>query len=164
MAAQSDETFPEIRELVRKLCARFPGEYWRAHDRERSYPVEFVRTLTQEGFLGVLIPEEYGGSGLGLGAGIAVLEEIHRSGANGGACHAQMYTMGTLLRHGSVEQKQYYLPKIASGELRLQAFGVTEPTSRNGHDAHRHLRAARGRQICHQRPEDLDQPRASIPT
>jgi acyl-CoA dehydrogenase len=129
VAAQSDETFPEIRESVRKLCGRFPGEYWRAHDRERSYPTEFVRTLTQEGFLGVLIPEEYGGSGLGLGAGTAVLEEIHRSGANGGACHAQMYTMGTLLRHGSVEQKKYYLPKIASGELRLQAFGVTEPTS-----------------------------------
>jgi acyl-CoA dehydrogenase len=129
VAAQSDETFPEIRESVRKLCARFPGEYWRAHDRERSYPTEFVRTLTQEGFLGVLIPEEYGGSGLGLGAGIAVLEEIHRSGANGGAAHAQMYTMGTLLRHGSVEQKKHYLPKIASGELRLQAFGVTEPTS-----------------------------------
>jgi alkylation response protein AidB-like acyl-CoA dehydrogenase len=123
------ESFPEIRESVRKLCARFPGEYWREHDRARAYPVEFVETLTREGFLSILIPEEYGGAGLGLGAATAVLEEIHRSGANGAACHAQMYTMGTILRHGSAEQKQRYLPKIASGELRLQAFGVTEPTS-----------------------------------
>jgi acyl-CoA dehydrogenase len=129
MSHSDDLSFPEIRESVRRLCARFPGEYWRALDRDRAYPTEFVRTLTQEGFLSVLIPEEYGGSGLGLGAGIAVLEEIHRSGCNGGACHAQMYTMGTLLRHGNVAQKQAYLPKIASGELRLQAFGVTEPTS-----------------------------------
>jgi len=123
------ETFPEIRENVRKLSARFPGEYWRALDRAREYPAEFVSTLTREGFLSVLIPEEYGGSGLGLGAATAVLEEIHRCGCNGGACHAQMYTMGTILRHGSREQKKKYLPKIASGELRLQAFGVTEPTS-----------------------------------
>jgi alkylation response protein AidB-like acyl-CoA dehydrogenase len=129
VTAQGDESFPEIRDSVRKLCARFPGEYWRALDRERAYPTEFVRTLTQEGFLSVLIPEEFGGSGLGLGAGLAVLEEVHRSGCNGGACHAQMYTMGTLLRHGSAAQKQFYLPKIASGELRLQAFGVTEPSS-----------------------------------
>jgi acyl-CoA dehydrogenase len=123
------ETFSEIRENVRKLCARFPGEYWRGLDRAREYPTEFVQTLTREGFLSVLIPEEFGGSGLGLGAATAVLEEIHRSGCNGGACHAQMYTMGTILRHGSAEQKKRYLPKIASGELRLQAFGVTEPTS-----------------------------------
>jgi acyl-CoA dehydrogenase len=123
------ETFPEIRENVRKLCTRFPGEYWRGLDRAREYPTEFVATLTREGFLSILIPEEYGGSGLGLGAATAVLEEIHRSGCNGGACHAQMYTMGTILRHGSAEQKKRYLPKIASGELRLQAFGVTEPTS-----------------------------------
>jgi acyl-CoA dehydrogenase len=127
--ALTDESFPEIRESVRKLCARFPGEYWRALDRERAYPTDFVRTLTEEGFLSVLIPEEYGGSGLGLRAATAVLEEIHRSGSNGGACHAQMYTMGTILRHGSAAQKAKYLPKIASGELRLQAFGVTEPTS-----------------------------------
>ena len=129
MSASIDESFPEIRQSVRKLCARFPGEYWRARDRERAYPAEFVRTLTEEGFLSVLIPEEYGGSGLGLRAATAVLEEIHRSGSNGGACHAQMYTMGTILRHGSAAQKAKYLPKIASGELRLQAFGVTEPTS-----------------------------------
>jgi alkylation response protein AidB-like acyl-CoA dehydrogenase len=123
------ETFPEIRESVRRLCARFPGEYWRGLDRAREYPTEFVRTLTDEGFLSVLIPEEFGGSGLGLRAATAVLEEVHRSGSNGGACHAQMYTMGTILRHGSAAQKQKYLPKIARGELRLQAFGVTEPTS-----------------------------------
>ena len=123
----SRESFPEIREAVRRLCARFPGAYWRELDRERAYPTEFVRALTEAGFLSVLIPEEYGGSGLGLGAAVAVLEEIHRSGCNGAACHAQMYTMGTVLRHGTPEQKEAYLPKVASGELRLQAFGVTEP-------------------------------------
>ena len=124
-----DLSYPDIREAVQKLCAQFPGAYWQSMDRDRSYPSEFVNALTQSGFLSVLIPEQYGGSGLGLAAAAAVLEEIHRSGGNGGACHAQMYTMGTLLRHGSVEQKEHFLPKIASGELRLQAFGVTEPTS-----------------------------------
>jgi acyl-CoA dehydrogenase len=119
----------DIRDAVVKLCGDFPGEYWRVLDRERAYPKAFVDRLTHEGFLSVLIPEEYGGSGLGLGAATAILEEIHRSGCNGAACHAQMYTMGTILRHGSVQQKEDYLPKIASGELRLQAFGVTEPTS-----------------------------------
>jgi alkylation response protein AidB-like acyl-CoA dehydrogenase len=123
------QSFPEIRESVRRLCARFPGGYWQALDRERAYPTEFVKTLTEEGYLSILIPEEYGGSGLGLGEATAVLEEIHRSGCNGGACHAQMYTMGTILKHGNAAQKAEYLPKIATGELRLQAFGVTEPTS-----------------------------------
>ena len=123
------ETYPEIRESVRRLCADFPGSYWQAKDRDRAYPTEFVRTLTEAGFLSVLIPEEYGGAGLGLGAGTAILEEIHRSGCNGGACHAQMYVMGTLLKHGSDAQKAQYLPAVASGDLRLQAFGVTEPTS-----------------------------------
>ena len=123
------ESHSDIRDAVRKLCAQFPGPYWRALDRERAYPTEFVKTLTQQGWLSVLIPEAYGGAGLGISAACAVLEEIHRSGCNGAACHAQMYTMGTLLRHGSEDQKQRYLPKIASGELRLQAFGVTEPTS-----------------------------------
>ena len=123
------ETYPEIRESVRRLCADFPGSYWQAKDRDRAYPTEFVRALTEAGFLSVLIPEEYGGSGLGLGAATAILEEIHRSGCNGGACHAQMYVMGTLLKHGSAAQKAQYLPAVASGELRLQAFGVTEPTS-----------------------------------
>ncbi|PZW38925.1 acyl-CoA dehydrogenase/hypothetical protein [Humitalea rosea] len=119
----------EIRREVGKLCARFPGEYWRKLDAERGYPTEFVNALTREGWLGALIPEEFGGSGLPLSAAAAILEEIHASGSNGGACHAQMYIMGTLLRHGSEAQKAEYLPKIASGELRLQAFGVTEPTS-----------------------------------
>ncbi len=105
------ETFPEIREAVRRLCARFPGEYWRELDRERAYPSEFVAALTEAGFLSVLIPEEYDGSGLGLEAACAVLEEIHRSGSNGGACHAQMYTMGTLLKHGSDQQKREYLTR-----------------------------------------------------
>ncbi len=123
------DTHPEIREAIRKLCGRFPGQYWRALDRERAYPTDFVKALTEAGWLSVLIPEPYGGAGLGIAAACAVLEEIHRSGANGAACHAQMYTMGTLLRHGSEAQKQKWLPKIASGELRLQAFGVTEPTS-----------------------------------
>ncbi len=129
MSDETDQTFPEIREGVRRLCAGFPGDYWRALDRERAYPTEFVTTLTREGYLSLLIPEEYGGSGLGLEAAAAVLEEVHRSGCNGGAAHAQMYTMGTLLKHGSEAQKRAYLPKIASGELRLQAFGVTEPTA-----------------------------------
>ena len=119
----------EIREEVRKLCARFPGEYWRKLDAERGYPTGFVTALTEAGYLSVLIPEEYGGSGLGITAAAAILETIQAEGCNAGACHAQMYTMGTILRHGSSEQKQRYLPKIATGELRLQAFGVTEPGS-----------------------------------
>ena len=123
------ETFPDIRESVRALCADFPGPYWRKLDAERAYPTEFVRALTEAGFLGALIPEEFGGSGLGLREAAAIMEEIQKSGCNGGACHAQMYTMGTVLRHGSPDQKKMYLPKIATGELRLQAFGVTEPTS-----------------------------------
>ena len=129
MIGTDPTSYPEIRESIRKLCAEFPGSYWQALDRERQYPKEFVDALSRAGFLSVLIPEEYGGSGLGVTAAAAVLEEIHRSGCNGGACHAQMYTMGTILKHGSAEQKAQYLPKIASGELRLQAFGVTEPTS-----------------------------------
>src|SRR5450432_3768742 len=127
-SANVDE-FAEIRESVRALCAKFPGEYWRALDRERGYPTAFVTALTEAGYLAALIPEEYGGSGLSISAAAAILEEVHASGCNGAACHAQMYTMGTILRHGNAEQKQAYLPKIASGELRLQAFGVTEPTS-----------------------------------
>ncbi|MDB5680315.1 MAG: hypothetical protein JWO16_120 [Sphingomonas bacterium] len=119
----------EIRAEVRKLCAEFPGAYWRALDRDHAYPAEFVDALTKGGWLAALVPEEYGGSGLGLSAAAAILEEIQRAGCNGGACHAQMYMMGALLRHGSAEQKAKYLPAIATGELRLQAFGVTEPTS-----------------------------------
>jgi acyl-CoA dehydrogenase len=119
----------QIREAVRALCANFPGEYWRTLDRERGYPEDFVAALTEAGFLAALIPEEYGGSGLTMSAAVAIMEEIQASGCNGAACHAQMYTMGTLLRHGSAEQKARYLPDIARGNLRLQAFGVTEPTS-----------------------------------
>jgi acyl-CoA dehydrogenase len=123
------EDHQDIRAAVRKLCDRFPGEYWRKLDANRSYPAEFVAALTEAGYLATLIPEEYGGAGLTLSAAAAVLEEIQRAGCNGAACHAQMYVMGTLLRHGSDQQKARYLPKIATGELRLQAFGVTEPGS-----------------------------------
>lgn len=119
----------EIRDAVARLCAGFPGEYWRRLDREMVYPAEFVAALTESGFLSALIPEAYGGAGLSLSAAAAIMEEIQRQGCNGAACHAQMYVMGTVLRHGSEAQKQAWLPRIASGELRLQAFGVTEPTS-----------------------------------
>ena len=125
----SETDLAPIRESVRTLCAGFPGEYWRKLDREMAYPSAFVDALTQAGYLSVLIPEEFGGAGLKLSAAAAILEEIQRAGCNGGGCHAQMYTMGTLLRHGSQEQKAKWLPKIANGELRLQAFGVTEPSS-----------------------------------
>lgn len=128
MQTQTD-AHAEIREEVRKLCTRFPGEYWRELDARRGYPTEFVSALTEAGWLSALIPEEFGGSGLPLSAAAAILEEIHASGCNAAACHAQMYTMGTVLKHGNAEQKTKYLPKIATGELRLQAFGVTEPTS-----------------------------------
>lgn len=123
------EEFTEIREAVRRICEQFPGAYWRDLDEREGYPTEFVKALTEAGFLGALIPEEYGGSGLPLRAAAAILEEIHASGCSAGACHAQMYIMGTLLRHGSPEQKKKYLPDIAAGRLRLQAFGVTEPTT-----------------------------------
>ena len=123
------EDFSDIRNAVRSLCQGYPGEYWREKDRKREYPTEFVQPLPDSGFLAVLIPEIYGGSELGIQEAAAILEEIHKSGCNGAACHAQMYIMGTLLRHGSEEQKKKYLPGIASGELRLQAFGVTEPGS-----------------------------------
>ncbi len=118
-----------IREEVRKLCADFPGAYWRGLDRESAYPTQFVQVLAEHGWLAALIPEEYGGSGLPLSAAAAILEEIQHAGCNGAACHAQIYIMGALLRHGNAAQKALYLPKIASGELRLQAFGVTEPGS-----------------------------------
>ena len=129
MLSQKPDDYADIRESVRALCAKFPGEYWRALDRDRAYPAAFVAALTEAGYLAALIPEEFGGSGLTISAAAAILEEVHASGGNGAACHAQMYTMGTILRHGSKAQKERYLPKIAAGELRLQAFGVTEPTS-----------------------------------
>ncbi len=121
--------FPEIRDSLRTLCAQFPGSYWREKDREHAYPSEFVNSLTESGFLAALIPEEYGGAGLPLAAAAAILEEIQKAGCNAAACHAQMYIMGTLLRHGNAAQKQRWLPDIASGALSLQAFGVTEPSS-----------------------------------
>ncbi|MEH7439948.1 acyl-CoA dehydrogenase family protein [Neobacillus drentensis] len=118
-----------IRKSVRSLCERFPEDYWRELDDKNAYPTAFVQALTEEGWLSVLIPEEYGGAGLGMKEACIILEEINRSGGNAGACHAQMYTMGALLRYGNEDQKQRFLPKIASGELRLQAFGITEPTA-----------------------------------
>jgi alkylation response protein AidB-like acyl-CoA dehydrogenase len=121
--------YGEIREGVARICREFPGEYWRERDRNREYPAEFVDALMRKGYLAAMIPQEFGGSGLDLTAAAIILEEIHRNGCNAAACHAQIYTMGTLLRHGSREQKETYLPKIADGSLRLQAFGVTEPTS-----------------------------------
>lgn len=123
------QDYSAIREEVAKLCAQFPGDYWRAKDKGRAYPSEFVAALGEAGYLAALIPEEFGGAGLPISAAAAILEEVQRQGCNGGAVHAQMYIMGTVLRHGSEEQKRRYLPKIATGELRLQAFGVTEPTS-----------------------------------
>ena len=123
------EDYPEIRDSVRRICTGFPGSYWRDLDRRDAYPTEFVKALTDAGYLGALIPEEYGGAGLPLRAAGVVLEECHAAGCYAAAAHAQMYTMGSVLRHGSAEQKAKYLPKIASGELRLQAFGVTEPTT-----------------------------------
>jgi acyl-CoA dehydrogenase len=123
------DDYPEIRAEVAKICAGFPGAYWRELEEAQAYPEAFVRALTESGYLGALIPEDHGGAGLPLRAGAVILETIHREGCNAGACHAQMYIMGTLLRHGSAEQKRRYLPEIAAGRLRLQAFGVTEPTS-----------------------------------
>jgi len=127
MPEASDIT--EIRHAVRQLCAKFGESYWLELDRDRGYPTEFVQALTESGFLTVLIPEAYGGSGLGVYEASIIMEEVCRAGAHAGACHAQMYVMGSVLRHGSEAQKQYYLPKIAAGELRLQSFGVTEPTT-----------------------------------
>jgi acyl-CoA dehydrogenase len=129
LSMELGEDYPEIRESVRRICADFPGAYWRELDEREAYPTEFVKAMTEAGFLAALIPEEYGGAGLPLRAAGVILEEIHASGGNAGATHAQMYTMGSVLRHGTPAQKNKYLPKIASGELRLQAFGVTEPTS-----------------------------------
>ncbi|WP_420633180.1 acyl-CoA dehydrogenase family protein [Candidatus Palauibacter sp.] len=128
MFSDPEHGYEAIRDGVRSLCERFPGEYWRDRDRERAYPTEFIEALTDAGYLAALIPEEYGGAGLDLKAACVILETIQRAGCNGAACHAQMYIMGTLLRHGGEAQKRHYLPRIAAGDLRLQAFGVSEPT------------------------------------
>ena len=142
-----NEEFAEIREGVRRLCAGFPGEYWRKLDEKRAYPTEFVTALTEAGYLSVLIPEEYGGSGLSLSAAAAVLDTIHAEGCNGGACHAQMYTMGTILRHGSEEQKRKYLPKISTGELQTPGFRRDGANERHRHYGLAHFRQTRGRRV-----------------
>lgn len=126
---EHDEIIQQVRDTVAKICSDFSGQYWREKDREQQYPAEFVQALTDAGLLACLIPEEYGGSGLPLSVAAEIVMSIHEAGANAAACHAQMYTMGTILRHGSDEQKQQFLPAIASGDMRLQAFGVTEPTA-----------------------------------
>ena len=126
---QAPALFPELRSAIQDLCRRYPDSYWRELDEQRAYPEAFVKALTDAGWLAALIPEQYGGAGLGVTEASVILEEINRRGGNAGACHAQMYTMGTILRHGSTAQKERFLPAIASGELRLQAFGVTEPTT-----------------------------------
>ena len=164
VSAHASEEIASIRAAVRALCAGFPGEYWRQLDRERAYPTEFVDALTRAGFLAALIPEEYGGSGLTMSSAVAIMEEIQAAGCNGAPCHAQMYMMGTVLRHGNADQKSRYLPQIASGALRLQAFGVTEPTSgtdtlalrttavRDGNDAY----VVNGQKIWTSRAEHSD--------
>ncbi|MCE2774307.1 MAG: acyl-CoA/acyl-ACP dehydrogenase [Burkholderiaceae bacterium] len=126
---QTPDAYQEIREAIRSLCAEYPDEYFRKIDEQRAYPESFVDALTQAGWLAAMIPQEYGGSGLGLAEASVIMEEINRNGGNAGACHGQMYNMGTLLRHGSQQQKEFYLPKIATGEWRLQSMGVTEPTT-----------------------------------
>ena len=126
---QTPDAYQDIRDAVRDLCRQFPDEYHRKIDEQRAYPEAFVDALTRAGWMAALIPQEYGGSGLGLTEASVIMEEINRSGGNSGACHGQMYNMGTLLRHGSQAQKEFYLPKIASGEWRLQSMGVTEPTT-----------------------------------
>ncbi len=154
VSATTDD-FDVIRTEVRRLCDTYGNEYWRSLEPNR-YPEEFVAELTRQGWLSALIPEEYGGGGLSLAGASVILEEISASGGNPSACHAQMYVMGTVLRHGSDEQKQRYLPKIANGETRLQAFGVTEPEAGSETTEHPHPGRARRRRLADQRPEDLD--------
>ena len=155
-SAEPDQ-FADIRESVRALCAKFPGEYWRALDRERAYPTEFVNALTEAGYLAALIPEEFGGSGLGISAAAAILEEVHASGGNGAACHAQMYTMGTILRHGNAEQKQELSAQDRQRRIAPAGLRRHRADLRHRHALAAHHRAARGqRSLRHQRPEDLD--------
>ena len=156
--AQQDTDHADIREGVRALCAKFPGEYWRALDRERAYPTDFVTALTQAGYLAALIPEDYGGSGLGIGAACAILEEVHAAGGNGAACHAQMYIMGTILRHGSARAEKSLSAQDRQRRIALAGVSAsTEPTSGHRHAIAAHHRAARGqRSLRHQRPEAVD--------
>ncbi|SOE90696.1 Acyl-CoA dehydrogenase, partial [Burkholderia sp. YR290] len=150
------DSYQDIREAVRDLCSNFPPEYFRKIDEERAYPEAFVQALTDAGWLAALIPQEYGGSGLGLTEASVIMEEINRSGGNSGACHGQMYNMGTLLRHGSKEQKDHYLPQIASGKLRLQSMGVTEPTTGTDTTKLKTTAVRQGDPVRHQRTEGLD--------
>jgi alkylation response protein AidB-like acyl-CoA dehydrogenase len=155
---QPGETYDDIREAVGKLCAQFPGSYWRALDREMAYPAAFVQALTEAGWLGALIPEDFGGSGLPLSAAAVILEEIHRSGGNAGACHAQMYTMGTLLRHGSEAQKRQYLPKDRRWNPAIASLWRNRAQLRHRYWRVAHHRQARWVRLCHQWAENLDQP------
>ncbi len=153
-----DDPWADIRDGVAKLCEPFDNAYWNRLDAASEYPHEFVDALTEAGYLAALIPEEYGGAGLPVAAAGAILETIHAAGCNAAACHAQMYTMGTLLRHGSAEQKEKWLPGIASGALRMQAFGVTEPTTGSDTTQLKTRAELRGNKLRRQRPEGLDQP------
>ena len=158
-------TTPEqerLRGEVRELCARFPDSYWRERDRAREYPDAFVDALTEAGYLAVLIPAEYGGGGLGITEGSIVLEEINRSGGHSAGCHAQMYTMGALLKHGSEAQKQTYLPAIADGTLRLQAFSITEPEAGSDTTDIATTAVRDGDRLCDQRAQELDQPHRAV--
>ena len=157
-----EQEWLEIRESVAKICEEFPNAYWMELDAQSEYPTAFVKALTEAGYLSSLIPEEYGGTGLPISAAGAILETIHASGCNAAACHAQMYTMGTLLRHGSEEQKRRYLPGIATGDIRMQAFGVTEPTTGSDTTQLKTRADPRWRSLRRQRPEGVDQPRAAI--
>ena len=154
------ETWPEIREAVRRLCTNYPGDYWRELDRNREYPEAFVKALTDAGYLAVLIPEEYGGSGLPISAGSAVLEEVNASGCNAGACHAQMYIMGTLLRHGSDEAEAALPAEDRDGRTAAPGLRRHRAEQRDGYAEPAHDRGARGQRLCGERPEDLDEPRA----
>ena len=159
---QVPDKYQDIRDAVRALCAEFPDEYHRKVDAERAYPEKFVDALTKAGWLAALVPTEYGGSGLGLAEASVIMEEINRSGGNSGACHGQMYNMGTLLRHGSKAQKEFYLPKIASGDLRLQSRGVTEPTTGTDTTKIKTNGRKKGRPLRDQWPKSLDLPRAAF--
>ena len=150
------ELHTDLRTAVRELCARFPDSYWRELDAREAYPEEFVRTLTEAGYLAALIPEELGGSGLGIAEASIILEEVNRSGGNSAACHAQLYIMGTLLRHGSEAQRRHYLPKIASGELRFAGLRRDGTDDRHRHDPDEDVGGASGRPLRRERPEGLD--------
>jgi hypothetical protein len=162
MSSAETERHPDIRDAIRDLCSTFPAEYFRGIDEQRGYPEAFVDALTRAGWLAALIPQEFGGSGLGLAEASVIMEEINRCGGNAGTCHGQMYNMGTLLRHGSAAQKAHYLPKIASGELRLQSDGRHRAHDRHRHDEAQDDRREARRPLRRERPEGLDLARAAL--